>query len=53
MAAGSWSLRAWARSSDFFTVSTRMTQAVYEAFLRENITVPYNRLEVTLKNNVQ
>ena len=48
-----YTLRAWARSSDFFTVSTRMTQAVYEAFLRENITVPYNRLEVTLKNNVQ
>ena len=48
-----YTLRAWARSSDFFTASTRMTQAVYEAFLRENITVPYNRLEVTLKNNVQ
>lgn len=43
--------RAWVKSSDYWTVNFDVLEAVKLAFDKEGIEIPYNQLDVHVKNN--
>ncbi len=42
--------RAWAKNSDYWTVYFDVTEAVKTAFDKEGIEIPFNQLDVNIKN---
>ena len=43
--------RAWVKSADYWTVNFDILEAVKEAFDKEGIEIPFNQLDVHVKNN--
>ena len=43
--------RAWAKSGDYWTVHFDVLEAVKAAFDKEGIEIPFNQLDVHVKNN--
>ncbi len=44
-------LRVWCRTGDFWTLKFNLMEEVMQEFGKEGISVPYNRMTVTIKDN--
>ncbi|MCD6276022.1 MAG: mechanosensitive ion channel family protein [Thermoplasmata archaeon] len=42
-------LRAWAKTADYWTVKGEITKAIYEAYEKEGIEIPFPQMDVHLK----
>lgn len=46
-----FTLRVWVNSSDYTKLKWDLNQKIMEAFTKENIEIPYNKLDVNIRNS--
>lgn len=45
-----YAVKVWTNNGDFFSVSHSFPRLVYDAFAKENITIPFNQIDVHIDN---
>ena len=46
-----FTLRVWVNSSDYAKLKWKLNETIVKVFAKENIEIPYNKLDVNIRNN--